>query len=297
MNSGTALKQGFGLMPQARRAVWLLFLSNLVLAAVAAWPIYDGIQAFTVHRQAAQALTSGFSTDWLTDFAMNQKGALNRDANFAEAFGLITILVNSILAGGVLSSFRPRVLTGFPGSFWRDTGCYAWRLVRLMLLGLIGYWIMFRLLREDLSEAVLHWTASWQNEPSVVWVQVGAGILLLIALGLLNLVMDFSRIKLVKDERSSALEALWEAFGFCFSRLGKALVVYVIPSLGGLLLLGIYVLLIRWGHAGHVGGAISGHGHHDALMILALFILQQAVIFGRYWFRVATWASEWSLYP
>ncbi|MGH9454413.1 MAG: hypothetical protein ACRD2O_10650 [Terriglobia bacterium] len=296
MNSGAALKQGFGLMPQARRAVWLLFLANLVVAAVAAWPIYDGIQAFTAHRDAARTLSLGFSADWLTDFAMNQKDVLDRYAGFAEAFGLITIFVNTILAGGVFGSFRPQGFAGFHESFWNNAGHYAWRLVRLMLLGLIGYWIVFRLLNEALGEAVLHWTADWQNEPSVVWMQVGAGILLLIALGLLNLVMDFSRVKLVKEEGSSALEALWGAFGFCFSRLGKALVVYAIPSLGGLALLGVYVLVIRWAHAGHVAGDISGHGRHDPLMILALFLLQQAVILGRYWFRVATWASEWSLY-
>lgn len=297
MNSGTALKKGFGLMPRARRAVWLLFVANLVLAAVAAWPIYDGIQAFTAHREAAHTLTLGLSANWLTDFAINQKGALERDASFAEAFGLIAIFVNTILAGGVLGSFRPQGLPGVHAGFWQNTGRYAWRLVRLMLLGLIGYWIVFRLLNEALGQAVVHWTAGWQKEPSVVWMQVGAGVLLLMGLGLLNLVMDFSQVKLVKEESSSALEALWGAFGFCFSRLGKALVVYVIPSLCGLILLGIYVLVIRGAHAGHVAGAISGHGRHDTLMILALFLLQQAVIFGRYWFRVATWASEWSLYP
>jgi hypothetical protein len=295
MDSATALKLGFGLMGRARHAVVIIFLANLALAAVAAWPIYNGIQTFTAHRDAARTLASGFSTDWLTDFAVNRKGALDREAAFAEAFGLITIFVNAILAGGVLGSFRRDNLPGRGSGFWRDAGRFAWPLTRLMLFGLIVYWIVFRLLKEALGGAIVHWTSSWQNERSVVWLEACVGLLLLIALGLVNLVIDFARVALVKQESSSALGALWQASGFCLEQPAKVLAVYAIPSLGGLALVGIYLLLIRWAHAEHVAGVISSHGRHDEPMILALFALQQAIVFGRYWFRVATWASEWSL--
>ncbi len=33
----------------------------------------------------------------------------------------------------------------------------------------------------------------------------------------------------------------------------------------------------------------------EPLALALLFFAQQAIMFGRYWFRVATWASEWSL--
>jgi hypothetical protein len=36
--------------------------------------------------------------------------------------------------------------------------------------------------------------------------------------------------------------------------------------------------------------------YRGPLLVALLFLVQQVVIFGRYWFRVATWASEWSYY-
>ena len=69
---------------------------------------------------------------------------------------------------------------------------------------------------------------------------------------------------------------------------------WALPSLGGLALLGIYLLVAPW--AGSLVGR-TAHGRVlPQLMVALLFVGQQAVIWGRYWFRVATWASEWSAF-
>jgi hypothetical protein len=67
-----------------------------------------------------------------------------------------------------------------------------------------------------------------------------------------------------------------------------------VPSCFGLALLGVYRLLFPWEV---INSTIVGGPHIRELLALAgLFVVQQAVMFGRYWFRVATWASEWSFY-
>jgi hypothetical protein len=41
-------------------------------------------------------------------------------------------------------------------------------------------------------------------------------------------------------------------------------------------------------------GGSGGMHFREPLVLALLFIVQQAVMFGRYWFRVATWGGEWS---
>jgi hypothetical protein len=50
-------------------------------------------------------------------------------------------------------------------------------------------------------------------------------------------------------------------------------------------------------HMVHAALGDSGGSSEGTLLVLGLlFFGQQLVMFGRYWFRVATWGSEWSFF-
>ncbi len=282
MTSGAAIKQGFSLARRARSAVWVLFLLNLGLAALAALPIYRGILRFTGHSLMSQTLAYGLPVDWLTDFSINSPGSLERYATAIALFGLLSLLMNTVLAAGVLASFRGPEQQSSLGDFFRDTGRYAWRLIRLMILGLVCYWIVFRLLNRGLENLIDKVTRDCLDDRTVFWARLAVRLLVLLGVGFVNLVMDYARVRMVMEEASSAAEAFLASLGFSLGHLGKALTVYAIPSLGGLVLLGLYRLVVPWPQI------------HEPLTVALLFIGQQLIIFGRYWFRVATWASEWS---
>jgi hypothetical protein len=298
MTVGAALKQGFGLARRFRSVVWIIFLINLGLAALVALPIYRGILCFTGHSLISQTLLYGFSSEWLTDFIFNSPGSLDRYAALIGLVGLLAIPVNTLLAGGVLGRLRrpPEQMSSL-GDFFRDTFRFAWRLLRLMLISLICYWTVFRLLNQGLGHLAKTWTHEWQNEHLVFWVQLVPTLLTLIALAFANLVMDFARVRLVLEDGASAAEACLASLGFSIGRLREALVVYAVPMLCGVALLILYRLLLPWSvfnTPASPGGAWAQYC--EPLTLALLFLIQQAVMFGRYWFRVATWASEWSYY-
>jgi hypothetical protein len=295
MRARAAIKQGFTLARRGRSAVWVLFFANLGLAAVAGLPIYRGILRFTGHSLMSQRLVQGLSVNWLTDFAINSPGSLSRYAEMIALFGLLSILVNTLLAGGVLSRLREIEGPFSLAIFFRATARYAWRLIRLMILGLICYWIVFRLVNQSLGDYVGRWTAPWQDERAVFWARLAVTILLLFGLCMVNLVVDYARVKLVMEDGSSAVEAFLSSLGFCLGRFRRAVTVYALPSLAGFALLGVYWLVVPW-HWVNAAGAAPGAPYREPLIVALLFIGQQLVMFGRYWFRVATWASEWSYY-
>ena len=296
MNPGTALKQGFSLARRTRAAIWVLYLINLGLAVIAAFPIYRGILRFTGDSLMGQQLASGFSLDWFVDFSHNSPGSLDRYASFILLVGLLSIPINTLLAGGVLGRFLQPASTFSLRAFFQDTGRYAWRLIRLLVLGLVCYWIVFRIFRQGLMNLIEDRTYDWQSDRTVFALRLGASLVLLLGLGLVNLVMDYARVKLVREDGASAVEAFLSSLGFALSRLRKAAAVYALPTLASLALLGLYWLVVPWSL---INGSEAAQGlarYREPLAVALLFVGQQAVMFGRYWLRVATWASEWSYY-
>ncbi|MBI1940156.1 MAG: hypothetical protein HYS33_01460, partial [Acidobacteria bacterium] len=229
MTSGAAIKQGLGLARRIRSAVWVLFLANLGLAALAAFPIYRGILGFTGYSLMSGELARGLPVDWLTDFTFNSRGSFEHYAEIMALIGLITIPMNTILAGGVLARFKEPDRSFSLGQFARDTARYAWRLLRLMVIGLILYWLVFRVLTQGLGGLIDARTGDWQSDRNVFWVKLGAGILVLLFLGFINLVIEYARVKLVQEDGTSAAWAFLAALGFCLRRFPGAVTVYAVP--------------------------------------------------------------------
>ena len=298
MTAGAAIRQGLSTARRVRSAVWPLFLINLGLAALATLPIYQGIMRFTSHSRVSRELAQAFSFDWLTDFSFNNPGSLYRYSSLIGYVGLLAILVNAVLAGGILPRFRAPEQQYSLGSFFRDSAHYACRLLRLMVIGLVCYWLVFKLVNQKLGDAVSRWTRDSMDDRSAFLGHLGVTLLVLLGLAFINLVMDYARVKLVLEEGSSALEAFLGSLGFSLGRLRKAATVYLFPSLCGLALLGIYHLIVPWhliNAPTTAAGSWLARSHEPAILAL-LFVIQQAVMFGRYWFRVATWAGEWAYY-
>ena len=296
MTSGAAIKQGLRMARKIRSAVWVLFFANLGLAALAALPIYRGILGFTGHSLMSRELARGLPLDWLMDFAFNSPGSFGRYAEFIALLGLVTIPVNTLLAGGVLARLRDPEQAFSLNGFFRDVARYAWRLLRLMFIGLIFYWLVFRVFNQGLGNLIDSRTGDWQSERTVFWVRLGAGILLLFFLGLVSLVVDYARVRIVREDGTSAAWAFLASLGFCLRRFPAAVAVYIVPMLAGLALLGVYWLLVPWQAINTTSGEGAWGLHREPLVVALLFIGQQIVMFGRYWFRVAGWAGEWAYY-
>jgi hypothetical protein len=291
-----ALKEAFRMSQRARPAVWVLFLTNLGLAALAAIPVYRGILRSTGHSLMGERLWAGFQVDWLIDFQFASVGSLDRYAAVIALFGLLSIPINTILSGGVLCCFRESQLPFSLSAFFQNAGRYAGRLIRLMILGLFCYWILFRTLNQGLNKLISDNTHDWQSDRTVFALQAAACLLLFLGLASVNLVIDYARVKLVLEDGTSAAGAFLSSLAFGISRFRRAVTVYAIPSACGVALLGIYWLVVPWSVINTPLVEGTWAPYRGPLTVALLFLGQQLVMYGRYWFRVATWGGEWSYY-
>jgi len=101
-------------------------------------------------------------------------------------------------------------------------------------------------------------------------------------------------VMLVWNEETSAVAAFLASLGFTLGRFRKVLTVYAIPSLLGIALLLLYRGITPWTQIQSSLGAPAWSHLHQPVVLTLLFLGQQIIMWGRYWFRVATWASEWS---
>jgi hypothetical protein len=293
---GSAVKQGFKLARHGQAAVWVLFLVNLGLAALAALPIYQGILDFTGHSLMADTLTRSFSLDWLTDFNYKHPYAHVNYGYIILGVGLLSLVANSILAGGAVAAFETANGFGYSlGDFFRNAVRYAGRLLRLLFLGLISYWIVFWVINEWLDGRVSKWVRNSMDDRTAFGAHLAVGILLLLGLVVVHLVMDYARVNLMMNDESSAFLAFLSSIGFCLARLRKAFGAYIVPTLCGLAVMAAFLWLTSLRPVQAVASWI-GRTRHPSLTIVALFIAQQVVMFLRTWFRVASWGSEWACY-
>ncbi|MBZ5514556.1 MAG: hypothetical protein LAN62_06885 [Acidobacteriia bacterium] len=296
MKATAALKEGFGMARRGRPAIWALFLVNLGVAAVAALPIYRGILQFTGHSLMSRQLASGLPVDWFIDFSRNSPGSLDRYAALIAVLGILSIPLNAVLAGGVLGHLRQGGAPFSLAVFFQDTGRYGWRLIRLMFIGLVGYWIVFCAFKKGLDSHIMDASYDWQSDRTVFALRLAINLVMILGLCLVNLVMDYARVRLVLEDGTSAVEAFLASCGFAYRRFRKATMVYALPALAGAALLGLYWLLIPWALINSPGEVGAMGNFRAPLTVALLFLIQQAVMFGRYWFRVAGWASEWAYY-
>jgi hypothetical protein len=296
MTSGRAILEGLRIARRIRSAVWVVLVANLALAALAAFPMYRGIRRFTSHSLMAEPLAFGFVPDWLTDFAANNPGSLDRYAEWMALIALVAIPANTLLAGGVLGQIKRLDQPFALPEFFSDVARYAWGLLKLMLLGLVIYWLVFRLLYQGLGGPVTRATREWVDGRLSFAAELGHGALLLLALVAVNLVMDFARVKMVRDDTPSALYAFLSALGFSIARFRRVAIIYAVPTLCGLALLGIYRLAVPWDILYTPYPGEGWMSYREPALFALLFVGQQIVMFGRFWFRAATWAGEWSYY-
>lgn len=193
------------------------------------------------------------------------------------------MLVWLLLTGGILDRFaRNRATRGH--AFFGACGVYFPRLLRLAILGLAGYWLLFAYVHGWLFDRL------WNAVTHDVTVERTAFILrlaLYAVFGALlvcwNVVVDYARIRLVVEDRHSSLGALLAAWRF---------VIQAPAAVGGLYLLnGSCFVVVLALYALAAPGAGGG-----GPQIWTGFVIGQAYILARLALKLTFYASQTALF-
>jgi hypothetical protein len=206
----------------------------------------------------------------------------------AEAIPIILalgayLLAWTFLSGGILDRYarqRPTRAYGFFGA----AGILFWRFLRLALVAGLVYAFLFAYLHRWLLDDAYTWlTRDLAVERQAFFWRATLYLLFGACVVAANIAFDYARIRLVVEDRRSALGAVRAALAFIARRPGPALGLYALNALLFLILIAIWALLA------------PGAGRSGALM-WAGFLIAQIYVLARIALKLQFLASQTALF-
>ena len=255
---------------------------------------------------AADTVASGVNWDWWQEFSAQATGlggtfspsvigagvvldnlsALldNRPtAGILVGVATVYLLLWIFLVGGVLDRYARARATRAAG-FFGACGVYFFRFLRLAVVGLLAYAVLFGLIHGWLLDDFYGWaTRDFTVERSAFLLRLALYVLFGTLLVACNLVLDYAKIRAVVEDRRSMIGALLAAWRFVTRRPLQVSGLYLLNGLVFVLVLAVYAAVVPG--AGGTG-----------LSMWVGFLIGQAYILARLWTKLLFYASQTSLF-
>jgi hypothetical protein len=305
MDAAAAFRDGLGRARRAPALVGGTFLLTLLVSLPLAIALQGMLAAQLGDSATANTLLTGTDYDWWQEFLAHATGlgttfvpsiigfgAVLLDlSNLLDNVPLATTIAGAVgawlvlwsfLSGGILDRLardRPTRARGFFGA----CGAHFPAIVRLGILALVVYGVLFRFVHPVLfASAFGRLTRNMTAERQAFAVQLALYLIFGFALITVNLLFDYARIRIVVEDRRSAIGALTGAARFARRNRGAVAAVYAMNALLFVALLLVYAALTR---AIPTGGA--------GLLALSL---GELYILARHFLKLAFAASETALF-
>ena len=215
---------------------------------------------------AADAAASGVNPDWWEEFSTGAQGLgqsftprmmgfggvldnLSRVLDKRSLPAAVAVVVSGylvfwlFLVGGILDRYaRNRPTRG--AAFFSACGVFFLRFLRLGVMALAVYWVLFGPVHGWLFDTVYPWaTRDWTVERQAFALRTALYALFGTLLVGCNLLFDYAKIRAVVEDRRSMIGALLSAWRFVRRHPLQTLGLYLLNGLLFLAVIGIYALV------------------------------------------------------
>lgn len=219
---------------------------------------------------------------FLYDFFIGWK--LNPDASSLLFFlSLLYVCVSSFLAGGFISVYSKGYRSSFT-EFLMDGARYFGKFFRLALVALLVYFIFFAVILDSINNGIFQWTQNSASETLPFLYYMLRNLVVLFLISFLFMIFDYARIRMILDDRTSALAASAAGARFAVPHFRSTYGLYLLLTLLGIVFVAIYAILER----------IIPQDSYWPLMLL--FFLQQLYMLARFWLKGSFYACQTTLY-
>jgi len=197
--------------------------------------------------------------------------------------GFLYICMSNFLAGGFIGIYSKEYRSSF-SEFMMDGAKYFGSFFRLALLALVFYYLFFTLLVDWIDAGIPAWTRNAASEQTPYVSYMIKGIVALFLLSVFTMIFDYARIRIVLDDRTSALLASVAGGRFALRNFFNTYGLYFLLALFGVVLIAIYALL---------ESLIPQDSYWP---LVAVLLLQQLYMIARFWLKGNFYASQTALY-
>lgn len=240
---------------------------TLLVALPLAIALRGMIETHLGRSLAAETVASGVSYDWWQEFSAQATGLGATFVPSIIGFGAVLdnvgglldnlpvtstiagataawLVVWSFLSGGVIDRLARGRPTRAPGFFAACGRCF-WRIVRLGAVALSVYSLLFVYVHEWIFDlGVERLTRDLTVERTAFAIRAAGYAVFLALLALASLVFDYARIRIVVEDRRSALGALASAARFVRRHPGGTIGLYLLNAATCALVVLLYALVV-----------------------------------------------------
>jgi hypothetical protein len=297
---------GWSRVVQARGMVIGIHALSFLLALPFALAVRDQIASQLGSSLAAGAVADGVNNDWWSEFTAQATGLgatfTPSIVGFASTLDSVSRVLDAryppatlmwllggylalwtFLSGGILDRYARQRPTRAHG-FFSACGLSWFRLARLTALAGLAYWVLFKYLHAWLFLDVLRdITRNLGVERAAFFWRLLFYVVFGIVLLTINLAFDYARIRLVVEDRRSALGALRASLRFLWHHPLQVTALYALNGLGFVLLLALWFV-------------VSPGIHGTGLAMWAAFAAGQLYLVARLAIKLHFLASQTALF-
>ena len=297
-----AFREGIRRINHAPVVLIGMFVISLLVAMPLAYALQGMIAEHLGSSLAADSAAAGVNYAWWREFSAqasglgttfvpsiagfgavlsNLSGFLDRTRLAATIVGVTAawMLLWSFLTGGIIDRLARARRTRSQG-FFAACGLHFGRLVRLGAIAFIVYALLFRYVHGWIfDDAYVSLTRNVTVERTAFVVRLLGYAIFGALLMVVNVVFDYARIRIVVEDRRSAVGAVFGGARFVMRHLTGVLGLYGLNALAFLVLIALYALVVP-------GAPRAGLGTWIVLTLGELYIL------GRHYLKLLFYASE-----
>jgi hypothetical protein len=280
----------------------LTFLMALPLGLTLRAMLGDHLGASLAVRTAA----SGVNYDWWQEFSAQAVGVGSSFVPTILGFGAVLanlsamidnrsqipvvaaagtayVLLWILLAGGILDRYARNRATRANG-FFSACGIFFFRFLRLALVALFMYWLLYAVVHAWLFGGVYPWlTRDLTVERNAFVVRTLLYVVFGVLLLTVNVAFDYAKIRAVVEDRRSMIGALIAGIRFVARHPGRVAGLYLLNGLVFLLVIAAYAIV-----APGAGGL--GWPMWAGLLVSEIYLL------ARLWVKLVFYASQTALF-
>jgi hypothetical protein len=306
MTTTSTFREGFRRVNRAPSVVMGMFLVTLMVALPLSLALRGMIEAQLGSSAVADSVASGVNYEWWQEFSEQAAGLGKTFGPSLIGFGAVLqnlsglfdnlplastiagatlawLVIWSFLSGGVLDRFardRPTRTAGF----FAACGTHFWRFFRLGVIGWLVYAFLFGELHVWIFDELYPWLVRDLTVEREAFALRLAGYAVFGAVLLACvMVFDFARVRIVVEDRRSALGALLASVRFIRRNFGRVLLLYALNGAAFLLVLALYAVA-------------SPGAPRSGLHMMTVLFLGELYIFARHYLKLGFYAAETVLF-
>jgi hypothetical protein len=306
MSALGAFRHGLRRVNGARALLAGVYLMTLLAALPLALALGGMLESHLGRSLAADAAAAHTNHDWWQEFLSQANGlgttftpstvgagaVLDNLSGLADNLPLASTIAGataawlvlwSFLTGGIIDRLARDRKTRSPG-FFTACGLHVWRLLRLGAIALFVYGGLFRWVHGWILDDAYGWlTRDMTVERTAFFVRLAGYALFGGLLLFCNVMFDYARLRLVIEDRRSALGALAASGRFVRRHASPVMGVYLLASCVYLLVVALYAVL-------------APGAPREGIAMWGVLLTGQAYILARHYVKLLFYASQAALF-